>query len=162
MPPVDRRTFLATCASALVATGCTTAQPPDPQPTAGPDDDVRDAVAQSERALLASYDEALAAHPDLADDLAPLRAQHEAHLAGIGRTQAPASPASATAAALPRTSDAVLAALASAERRAQRQRSRACEAARDAALVRTLALVAASEAQHAEVLDGLAGTQDRR
>lgn len=161
---MDRRTFLATCASVLVATGCTTARPPDPQPTAaGPDDDVRDAVAQSERALLASYDEVLAGHPDLAEDLAPLRAQHEAHLAGIGRAKAaPASPAAATAAALPRAADAALAALASAERRAQRQRSRACGSARDAALVRTLALVAASEAQHAEVLDDLARTQDQR
>jgi len=178
MPPVDRRTFLAACATVLVAAGCTSEHPPDPEPTpTGHDEGVRDAVAESERALLAGYDEVIAEHPGLADHLAPLRAHHEAHLAGIGRagalpgsptpSTAPATPSIAThrpstAPAAPRTASAALAALAAAERRAQRQRSRACRDARDVALVRTLALVAGSEAQHAEVLDDLAREKGRR
>lgn len=57
----------------------------------------------------------------------------------------------------PASSADALAALADAEAQARRQRIRACDAAADPELARVLAVIAASEAQHAVVLDDLAG-----
>lgn len=59
-----------------------------------PDAALTDDAASRERVLLATYDAAAAAAPALAARLAPLRAEHVAHLAALGRSQVPAASAS--------------------------------------------------------------------
>ena len=132
-----------------------------------PDAALRDEVAASEVALIAAYRSALEAHPELAADLAPFLAHHEAHLARVspGSTAGEGTP---VASASPRTSGSpspvpsvaeTVAALAAAESRAQAQRAAACDGAVDPGLARDLCLVAASEAQHAALLEGLASEE---
>jgi hypothetical protein len=179
MPLVDRRGFLvrgsAAVAAGLVTTGCsgdagpapaTTAPPPDP---ADPDEAVRAGVAASEAELIAAYREVLAADPELGAVLRPLLAHHEAHLQRVAATPAgatpsaaasvPASPAASpppgaegTPEDRPAAAPARLRDLADLERRAVRQRTRACNGSTDPGLARALCLIAASEAQHADVL----------
>jgi hypothetical protein len=188
MPRVERRAFLALCAAALGVAGCTRPGPdPQPAPTtspppADPDARLRQASAASELALITAYRAAIAEHPDLAADLGPFLAHHEAHLERVlpgsavattppGPTGSPAAGGSAgpTGSANPTGSPepgassverpdpaATLAALAEAEARARRERTSACDAATDPALARDLCLIAASEAQHADVLATLA------
>lgn len=183
---MDRRTFLALCVVAVGTAGCTgPSDDADPGPKPPPDDPdaaVRTDVAVSERALIALYATTLAAHPQLADALAPLRAHHEAHLARVGAdpvgtpsgtasapgsaptgvsTASPGSSGSDSASASARpaptpTVEESLAALAGAEDLARAQRITSCDAAASRSLARDLTLVAASEAQHAAVLEGLA------
>ncbi len=73
---------------------------------------------------------------------------------------APTTPAATSA---EETSDVsaedALAGLAAAESEAQAQRASACDGAQDPALARDLCLIAASEAQHAIALEGLAGQE---
>jgi hypothetical protein len=156
----------------------------DPKPGPDPDGSLRQRVAAEEAALIASYRKALATHPELADDLRPFLAHHEAHLARIspGSLPEPASPGSTLgtstsppSAAKPSASKvpgsgpspgtstpttqpsttATLRRLAEAERKAQRARVRDCDAASSPTLARDLCLVAASEAQHEAVLRDL-------
>jgi hypothetical protein len=107
MPRVERRTFLALGVTVLGLAGCTQEPPSDveggslpPRPPAqDPGAGLRGAVAASEVALIAEYRAALAAHPDLAPELGPLVAHHEAHLARVAPDPAnpsgvPASPGS--------------------------------------------------------------------
>jgi hypothetical protein len=56
-------------------------------------------VADDERTLIAAYDEAMRAAPDLEPVLAPLRADHAAHLVGLtpGAPTGPAGPAGSAA-----------------------------------------------------------------
>ena len=155
-------------------------------PETDPDDAVRSAVAASELALIASYRTAIEAHPELADELGPFLIHHEAHLARIAPERAaeaagtgdgsPSAIASAsgdgstpgnagsegaapsgneTGTASPAAAETV-AALADAEAAARRERIASCDAALDPALARNLVLIAASEAQHAAVLEDLA------
>lgn len=137
--------------------GCTGAAP-DPSPSPSPklvDPDValRAAAVERERGLLAAYDEALAADPSRATLLAPLRAEHAAHLGALEvAAMAPPSTSpdssSRPGAAAVRTATARLR---SVERRA------AAEHAADAlpasrALAQLLASLAAAEAAHAVAL----------
>jgi hypothetical protein len=148
-----------------------------------PDARLREEVATSEVALIAAYRSAIRAAPELASDLAPFVAQHEAHLARVapgyaeGGEEASASvspppdspspsgaPTGAPTGSPPGADDAtpiepassVLVGLAAAEAAAQAQRAEACDAAQDPGLARELCLIAASEAQHATALHGLA------
>lgn len=103
--------------------------------------------------LIARYEAALAAHPDLAPMIGSFLEQHRAHASALG-VDAPASTPSVGPSPKDRTR--ALALLAAAESAARAQRIDACvasESAEDAAL---LALIAASEASHAVALDGLA------
>lgn len=146
------------------------------------DDQVRAATFASEAELVGLYATAMVgAEPELAERLRGIQAQHLAHATRIrpGETvptdpppttpsPTPVTPTTGASAASPGDSDAatdeaspsatapvvatVLASLRAAERDALAQRRTACEQADDAALARTLALIAASEAQHADVL----------
>ncbi|MCU0263911.1 MAG: hypothetical protein MUF09_09615 [Candidatus Nanopelagicales bacterium] len=173
---MERRTFLALGAAAVGLTGCTS-DPADPDRTSAPtapdvqrdlDAALREGVAASEVALIAAHRAAIAAHPELAAALAPLVAHHEAHLArvapgspsGAGTPVASTSPdrsgsPESSPSSVPSVAE-TLAALAAAESQAQAQRSTACDGAVDPGLARDLCLVAASEAQHAALLEGLA------
>jgi hypothetical protein len=138
---------------ALLA-GCTSDPDPAPSNTAAPapdaDAQVRDTVAAEEAALIALYDAAIAAHPALAGELAPLRDQHAAHAQAMG-----SAPLSAPAVGGVGSRPQALAALRDAEQRAIAQRTTACEIATGIDTARTIALIAASEAGHAEYLRGL-------
>ena len=175
---MDRRAFLLTGAAALGSiglAGCTQSPAPKPSGSASPqdpDDVLRASVGADELTLIVAYRTAISDRPELAKLLTPFMAHHEAHLTRIDPEAAspeasptPASPAPASPAPVSPTlagSSAadVLAGLAAAERRARTARIAACDSAGDAMLARDLCLIAASEAQHAEVL-GAAAAQER-
>jgi hypothetical protein len=160
-----RRTLLGlvALAAAPVAAGCTDSSSPEPAPTRPsptnapePDPETTDGplradVAAAESTLLALYSATLTAHPSLRGTLTPIAEQHEQHLRAMND-----APGSATAAAPPPSvaSDpaAAVAELIAAERAAADARTQACGQARDVELARLLALIAASEASHAQAL----------
>lgn len=147
--------------------------------TSDPDRGVRRRAVAAERALLARYAAVLAAHPQLANRLAQVVADHEAHLArllGTGAATTPAAPPPATPASAatpmttaPATSTATpavsatptatvpaqpgvaLRALVAAERTAATDRIEDTLAA-TAALAPLLASIGGSEAAHAATL----------
>lgn len=153
--------------SALGLSGCTSDA--GPQPPARPHPDVvrAEAAVVRERRLLAAYDLALGRAPDLAERLAPVRAEHVEHLAALGVTDlatptaqpapdptddpTPEPTASASSPAgpppLPDDVGALLPALADLERAAAAQHAAvAVHCGRGLAVV--LACAAASEATH--------------
>jgi hypothetical protein len=178
--PPSRRAVLGGALAGLAApvlAACTPSNPFVPAPPAPvpPDVVAADRAAERERELLAAYDAAMLLAPQLADRLLPVRGEHAAHLAALGRPEVPAVPAvpaspagDPTAAATPTASPspappavpapplpadpaALLVALAELERRAA--------TAHGAAAVRAglgvgavLASVAASEASHVVAL----------
>lgn len=160
MQPVSRRAILAAGAT-LAAAACSPGTDAAPSPSgstpeaAPPDPDLglRSEVAAREWALVALYDAALAA-PGAPDPslLSLLRDQHREHAGALG-SSGPEDTASPTPTA---TGVDVRARLIEAEQQAAGARSDACQAARDPDLVRLLALIAASEAGHAESLRGSA------
>jgi len=169
MPTVQRRTLLASIVAAAGVSGlsgaCTSTQtatrtpdqhdppPPDPQL-----DDLAD-----EHRLLDSYDATIAAHPDLAARLTPLRAHHADHASALqlvlgsaagGAVPSPAASGPVTLPSsgptVPASTSAALAALREAEHAAASARARSCVSARsDRAPL--LGSIAACEASH-EVL----------
>ncbi len=161
---MDRRTFLGVSAAVLALTGCT-GDSTDPiragvaPGSQDPDEAVRAQVAASEIGLIGAYQALIAREPQRAAELGPLLAHHEEHLALVAPgMSAPAvssevptdgSPAPSDS---PTPADTSLAGLVRAETAAVGQRTQACEAALDAGLARNLCLIAASEAQHADVL----------
>ena len=133
----SRRQLLAAAALLPVA-ACTTSD--DRPARVDPDDALRAAAVERERALLSSYDAVLAALPTLAARLAPLRAEHEQHLAALA---APSPSPSPSAAPTVRT----VAQLVALERTtAAAHATDALSASRELAMV--LASLAASEASH--------------
>jgi hypothetical protein len=171
----------AAVAAGLVLAACTgePAPPPSPAPSTSPtdpDDGVRAAAAAAEARLIAAYRDALAAAPALGAVLRPVLAHHEAHLASVAPSTASPAATPDAAASTPSTSGspsepseggepvpgspttqaegpaARLRALAELEARAVGEATRACNGATHPALARVLCLIAASEAQHAEVL----------
>jgi hypothetical protein len=163
---IERRQLLrgiAGVAAALsggwVMTGCSgDAVPPAPTPPAAPDPDdaIVVAAAASVRRLLDAYDATVTAHPELAERLEPLAAEHRIHLAALGAAEPPA-PATATAGTaspsplIPADPTAAVAALVTAEEAAAADRVAATEAA-SPRLARLLASIGASEATHAALL----------
>lgn len=160
-------------ASAIVLAGCTPGpdrpRPPDPAPSAAldPDEAVVRRGVEAERRLLAVHAAAIAADPALAAGLAPLTAEHEAHLGALsallptpatarpsasapGPTASRSSAPAATAAPAP-TRAAAVAALASAEDEAAAARIDDALAA-SPSLARLLAGIGASESTHAVLL----------
>ncbi|MEZ5116327.1 MAG: hypothetical protein R2737_08665 [Candidatus Nanopelagicales bacterium] len=182
MRRTSRRALLAGLMALPVAplAGCTSgdATPPDPSRATGTAADadalLRGRVTAAEDALVARYDATIAAHPALAERLAPLRDQHLAHREAVtaegpvadGGAAAPSpSPSGGPAGggsggsggpatAVPTDRAAAVAALRRAEQEAARDRTEACTAAAGAGLARLLALVAASEASHQAALGG--------
>lgn len=141
-------------AASLVLAACSPSPSPGPTDTPSPTDDpdaqVRADVAASEASLIALYDAVIAAHPDLAGDLAVVRDEHAAHLEAMGVAPPPGStPAVGSRAE-------ALNALSEAEKKAIAQRTTACESSSSADLARVTALIAASEAGHVEYLRGIA------
>ena len=136
--------FLAACSGR--------AEPEPATPTALPAT-VATAVAAQEQDLVALYDAAIAAFPELAVSIQPIRDQHSQHATSLDSASTP-SPLPTTI-DLPETVEAALVALVSAERRAKRQRIDACVEAGEAGLARTLAFIAASEGSHVPALRDL-------
>ena len=143
---------------ALIAVGCTSTADPDsssasgtdPAPAPEADAAVRAGVAADEAALIALYDAVIAAHPDLAGDLTPLRDEHVAHAESMGALESAPVPAGVG------TRAQALAAIREAEQRAVAERTASCEECTTADLARLTALIAASEAGHAQFLRGIA------
>lgn len=150
-----RRQVLGAGALLLVA-GCTDA--PAPPAATDPDDALRDGAAARERALLGAYDTALAAFPELAERLLPVRAEHAEHLLSLTGPPPSASPAPSAspppavpAVPPPATAALALASLADTERAAAGAHAAAClEGSRE--LASLLAALAASEHSHPAVL----------
>lgn len=159
MTGMDRRTLLSVLAATgvtVAAGGCVaggTRHAASPTPS-GPDPQSRDLA--DERDLLAAYDATIAAHPDLADRLGPMREDHARHVEALaGLLSASTSPsASATSVPppeVPAERAGALAALRSAEQNAAAARTDSCVAASgDRAAL--LGSVAACESSHAAVL----------
>ena len=147
---LSRRELLG-LAAALPLAACTA---DDPAPAADPDDLLRTAAVERERALLREYDAVLLVLPALATRLTPLRTEHAEHLAALLGRPEPSGPPSAPAA--PRvppagTAAAALAGLVAAERAAAAEHgSGALSASRE--LAPLLASLSASEASHPVVL----------
>ena len=150
---LTRRSALASAGLALV-TACTRGRRSGPAPAPDPDAALAAAAVARELALLARYDDALAAVPALAGELAPLRAEHVAHLAALGAVEAaaatPTRPPSPPAPS-PGTAVQVRRDLASREHEAAAGHAAAAVAA-SRRLAPVLASLAASEASHAAVL----------
>jgi hypothetical protein len=159
--------WIGLCAAPLVSS-CSAhdAQPPTP-PAADPDDPLRATAAAAVQALAVAYDATADRHPALAGRLAPLRAEHVAHLAALNRaappsptgTLSPTASPSGTPAGSPTTgvdvaanAPAAQAALATAEEQAAADRVREAVAAASPDLARQLAAIGASEAAHAALL----------
>lgn len=123
-----------------------------------PDQATREQAAAGESELIRQYDAVLAAYPDLSAQLGPFRAQHLKHFEAFGGdparlAAAAGGPGESGASPVAEASTAAaLSQLAAAERAAARARTESCGQAVDHVLAATLALVAASEAQHAAVL----------
>lgn len=138
----DRRLVLQAAAVSAVGLvllpGCSKqTEPPAAPPTPDPQQ-------ADEAALIALYDAALSTATATERELwQRIRDEHAAHLAALGwqGDLAAATPASATPAALRQ-----------AERRATRVRAQAARSEPDAQRAQVLALIAASEAQHAVAL----------
>jgi hypothetical protein len=125
-------------------------QPPPPDPLAP--------LLAGTVALIGRYDAALAAHPDLAGRLDPVRSAHVAHADELARlvgtaapSAGPASPSTAPATGSPPDARGTLAALRAAEQGGGRAAGEACLTAppERAAL---LGSIAAARATHAEAL----------
>ena len=156
--PISRRSFVqgATLAglSAAALAACTPGSdsPAPMSSSADPDAGIRDDAAARERVLIALYDAAIVAHPDLASDLTAIRDEHAAHADALAPAPASGSPAVPSAG----SAAAALKVLTEAERLATAERTASCEGAASQDLAQLLALIAASEAGHAEYLRRLA------
>ncbi|MFF4756458.1 hypothetical protein ACWD5R_40620 [Streptomyces sp. NPDC002514] len=161
LPGPRRRTLLASAAGTVLLVGCSGGN--GDSGTAGgsrpADERARARAARDSRELAARYDAVLAAHPDLARRLRPLRAEVAAHAkafeAGATGPAPSASPttagSAAPAAAVPTDRTKALAALATAERDLADRRSEALLEV-PGELARLLASVAAAGAAHAYLL----------
>jgi hypothetical protein len=111
--------------------------------------------------LLAQYDAVLRRHPELWSRLSPLRNDHNRHAAALvrqlgsaaasARASRSASPSPSASPVIPDSPDTAVAALATAERSAQRQAARACLSA-PARYATLLGSIAACRASHVAVL----------
>lgn len=150
-----------------LAGGCTSGDDGPDAPGANgrepdPDLEVLARAIRDKQGLLDSYAATTARHAQLTERLAPMRADHEAHLAVLTgfRPDLPAPAAAPTASASP-TGPAVavdraqaVEDLAAAERTAANRRIGQCETARDPELARLLASIGGCEAAHTALLRG--------
>ena len=158
-PPTHRPTHrptrraVLTGGPVLLAVACTADEKaPRPAPV-DPDDALRSAAAERERALLHEYDAVLAARPALAPRLLPVRRHHAEHLEALLGPPATGSPSPSSTAAVPPAvpppadDAAALARLVAAERAAGDAHAADCLAA-SRALAPVLASLSASELSH--------------
>ncbi|GGQ37616.1 lipoprotein [Streptomyces griseomycini] len=153
-----RRSLLAVAPTALLVAGCS-AESEKPGATGGSRpsaaDRTRARAARDSRELAERYDAVIAAHPKLAQRLAPLRAEVVRHAKAFGGTvPAPsgtAPSASPPVLAVPAEEKEALAELAAAERETADRRTEALLDAPDE-LARLLASVAAAGAAHVYLL----------
>jgi hypothetical protein len=146
---------LAAGPALVLAAACTADQPaPRSAPPVDPDDALRSAAAERERALLREYDAVLTARPGLAPRLVPVRGHHAEHLDALldqspaSTTPSPAPTAAVPPAVPPPVDDAAaLARLVAAERTAGDAHARDCLTA-SRALAPVLASLSASEHSH--------------
>jgi hypothetical protein len=129
-----------------------------------PDAPIRDQVVASIAMLISTYQATAERHPTLTERLAPLAAEHHAHLAALGAPAATATPATpaATATAAPSLVPVApvvsadprraVRALVTAESRAAADRVGVAVAATSPDLARLLAAIGACEATHAALL----------
>ena len=137
-------------------TDTSTAGPTDPvDPTADVDIALREGVAREEGDLIARYEATITAHPALADRLRPLAAQHREHRAALRGDAADTDDQTISPPAVSADAATALADLAAQERAAADSRTTACVDASGHTTARLLALIAASEASHAEALGGV-------
>lgn len=155
-----RRSLFLSAAGAVLLAGCSSA--PDTGGTGGSPsaaDRARTRAARDSADLLVRYDAVIAAHPPLAEQLRPLRAEVVRHVAAFGgtgkKTPAPSGPASASpspsAPVVPTDEKAALAELAAAERALADARTETLTAV-PGELARLLASVAAAGAAHVYLL----------
>lgn len=150
-----------------LAGGCTSGDDDPDSPGANgaepdPDLDLLTRAIREKQHLLDEYAAVTARHAQLTDRLAPMRADHEAHLAALTgfRPDLPAPAATPSASASPTgptvAGDRAQAVedLAAAEHTAANRRIGQCETARDPDLARLLASIGGSEAAHTAVLRG--------
>lgn len=152
---LPRRSMLAATAGLAALAGCSVPRlfSDEPAPQAMPDADALRTVAAEALLLAARHDAAIAAQPDLAARLTPLRDAHREHATAIGRAlDTSATPApSVSPSALPRERAALVKALAADERAASERAGVACLAAA-AYRAPLLGTIAACRASHAEAL----------
>lgn len=157
---LPRRAFLIAGAAAPLGAcaafgGDEPAATPAPRPP-HPDEALASAAADAERELIALYNAAAAAHPDLADELVPFADRHTAHLEAVDPSVATATPpVEQEAPAVPDDADEAVAVLRDAERASSGERLAACLEAEDRDLAGLLAQIAACEAAHERLLRGV-------
>jgi hypothetical protein len=161
-PSVTRRGVLAGLLSAVVTAptwGCTDrGSRPLPQHRPDPDAGLRTAVVADKQALLDRYSATVRRHPGLRTRLAPLQADHVAHLQALGGPATPAATATGSptptrpAEAVPADPRAAVQLLERTERAAAARRIAQCVRAVDGRLAELIASVGAAEAVHAAVL----------
>ncbi|MFE9614056.1 hypothetical protein [Streptomyces sp. NPDC006012] len=161
LPGPRRRTLLTSAAGTVLLVGCSGGNGDSGTTGAGPsaDERARARAARDSRELAARYDAVLAAHPDLAQRLRPLRAEVAAHAKAFGAGAKDPSPTESTtaagsagpAAAVPADRAKALASLATAERDLADRRAKALLEV-PGELARLLASVAAAGAAHTYLL----------
>ena len=154
---------MALTAAALTG-ACTSGDGPDSSgPNGGEPDPDLDLLARAiaeKQDLLDGYAATTARHAQLTERLAPMRADHEAHLAALTGFRpdvptpavAPSASASPTAPSVASDRARAVEELAVAERAAANRRIGQCETARDPQLARLLASIGGCEAAHTAVL----------
>ena len=152
MPQMSRRALLVAGAVGLSAglVGCSTTTIPM-IPKRDPDQPQRRTTAQSEQALIALYTAAIAAVPELSDELTEIQRQHSQHLTAVSFELGDPLEPVATPAAMKDQKDA-LAQLRMAEKAAAKARTEASVASQDATLAQLLARIGTSESAHAAYL----------
>ncbi|MBW5486872.1 hypothetical protein [Streptomyces bambusae] len=175
----SRRSLLVTAAGAALLTGCSAADRSPGRPDAPLEPRMREAAVRESQGMLERYDATLAAHPTLAERLAPLRAAVAAHVTALRPDGAPPTPAPAGspgAAGAPKGASAspvpsaspvqvpdqpakALTALADAERSLAESRTQALADA-PGELARLLASVAACGVVHHHLLTSNPGGQE--
>jgi len=163
---VDRRTVVGGLLSTvlLAATGACSGSPapaasgahPDSGSAApvDPDAGLLVGLRSAELGLIAQYDAVIAQYPALSARLTAMRADHAAHLAGVGGSVPEPSPTPSGASQL--DMGQAVAGLAGAERSAASARIGDCRGAHDPGLARMIAAIGGSEAAHAALLAQLA------
>ncbi len=164
---LTRRRLLQVGALALVGlgAGCRASGPAPPRPAGDPDVALRARIGAQEGRLIAAYDATMVRYPRLRAALAPVRADHAAHLVAV--SDRPAAGGSATAAVptgssgadarawpVPGNAEQAVRALVAAERGAATARAADCRGA-PRELAGLVASIGGSAAAHASVLPAL-------
>ncbi|MCH9817016.1 MAG: hypothetical protein K0U64_11320 [Actinomycetia bacterium] len=144
---VSRRSVLVAGGLGISAglLGCSA--PSIPGFTSDPDEEPKLLTVASEQELIALYSAVIAAIPNLAGALDPIRTQHTQHLSAIAADLAQA-PEPAPAPTVPANRAAALNLLRKAERTAARLRTETAVVAEDTEVIELLVRIGASEASH--------------